>query len=330
MKILITGGSGYVGSMLTHQLSRHSRVEKIYVIDVKKPKFLWKENKKIRFINKNLIDDWEKDIEELPEIIIHLAFHIRRAFWPSRLKKNIFENRFGFEKLLTFAQNEEIRKVIVSSSIAVYGARRGNDPTKPFSEDDDLRESEYLYGIEKIEMEKIAENFFLKDKRKKMVILRLATISGPFAQKIYKKGGLLNFLKNISPLIPLISEKSLRQYVHEDDVIEVIKFLIFNDFSDNYLVLNVAPDDFLYFSQIANLLGKKVIRIPYNLAKMFFLFFWYFSLGKIPTAPGSVNSYVFPIRVSNERIKSLGFKFKYTAKDAFWADKGRYLKLLTP
>lgn len=330
MKIIITGGSGYIGSMLTNELSNHPDIELIYLIDIKDPKFLLKENKKVKFIKKNLVDDWESDVKESIDAIIHLAFHIRRPFLPWELKKHIYENKVGLEKVLDFASKNKVNKLIIASSIAVYGAKETNNPLKPFKEEDELKEDEYLYGKEKIEMEMMVKDFSQKNPETKIIILRLATVTGPFAQKIYKKGGLLKFLKNLTPIIPLTSKNSLRQYVHEDDAVSSIIFFLFKDFEDEFLIFNVAPDDFLYFEEIAKILNKKTITLGYSLAKILFKIFWYLSWGKIPTSPGSINSYSFPIVVSNEKIKKFGFQFKYSAKDAFLGKKGKYSKLLAP
>lgn len=329
MKILITGGSGYIGSMLVKELENDSRIEKIFVIDIQSPKILWQPNEKIIFLNKNLVDNWEQDIQEQIDVIVHAAFHIRRPFFQKQLQQHLWENDYGFRKVLDFAQKQKIPKIIVLSSIAVYGANKENSPQKPFHEDDELKEKEYLYGKEKIIMEKIASQFSLFNPSIKIIILRLASVTGPFAQKHFKKSGLLNFLKNIAPIIPLTSSSSLRQYVHEDDTVQAILFTIFNDFPSRLEIFNVAPPNFLYFKDLAKITNKKTIFIPYYLAKILFSLAWYLSFGKIPTAPGSINSYTFPIVVDGTKIEKYGFHYRFSSLEAFLGEKGKY-SLLSP
>jgi len=327
MKVLVTGGSGYLGSLIVKELSDHPEIDKIFVIDFRPPKILWKPGGKIYFIQKNLVQNWEEEVKDPIEAIVHSAFHIRRPYFFFKLKKHLWENSFGLEKILSFANERQVSKIIALSSIAVYGAYPSNDPSKPFKEEDPLREKDYLYGQEKILMEQKLKDFSKNNPDIKIVILRLGTVTGPFAQKHFKKGGLLNFLKNLAPIIPLTSSKALRQYVHEDDVIRAILFSLFTNFPSSYEVFNVAPPSFIYFSDIAKLLGKKTIFLPYNLAKILFFLAWHLSLGKIPTAPGSINSYSFPIVVDGSKITRFGFNYEYSSLEAFQAQKGKYLLL---
>jgi nucleoside-diphosphate-sugar epimerase len=314
--------------MLIYFLSQRKDVEKIYALDVAEPKFLWKPNEKIIFIRKNLVDNWENEIKNKIDVIFHLAFWIRRPFF--NLKKHLYENQYGFEKVLNFCEQHKIKKIIIASSIAVYGAKKENNIKKLFKETDPLKEDIYLYGKEKINMEKQAEIFSKKNKNIKIIILRLATVTGPFGQKIFKKEGLLKILKAFPFFIILSSNNSLRQYVHEDDVISAFLFFLDKDIKSNFEIFNIAPSSFLYFKDIAKILKKKIIKIPFLILKIIFRLFWYLSFGKIPTSPGSENSYTFPIVVDNSKIISLGFQFKYSSLEAFLANKGYFNKFIFP
>jgi len=328
MKVLITGASGYLGSMLTYFLSLKENIEKIYALDVKEPKFLWKPGEKIIFLKKNLVENWEEEIKNKIDAVFHLAFWIRRPFF--NLQKHLYENSFGFEKLLNFCEGKDVKKLIIASSIAVYGANKENSEKKPFKEDDELREKIYLYGKEKIELEKQAQKFYEKNPHKEVIILRLVTVTGPFAQKYFRKSGLLKFMKEVTPFIFLSSENSLRQYVHEDDVISAFLFVLEKDFPQKFIIFNIAPSSFLYFKEIAKITKKKIIRIPYQFLKILFSLLWYFSLGKIPTAPGSENSYTFPIFCDGSKIEKYGFQYKFNSLDAFLGEKGFFENLFSP
>jgi len=328
MKVLVTGASGYIGSMLIYFLSLKENIEKIYALDVKEPNFLWKPGGKIIFIKKNLVENWEEEIKEKIDAAFHLAFWIRRPFF--NLQKHLYENSFGFEKFLNFCLKNDVEKIIIASSIAVYGANKENSEKRPFKEDDEPKERVYLYGKEKIEMEKKAKKFYEENLDKKVIILRLATVTGPFAQKYFKKSGLLKFMKELTPFIFLSSENSLRQYVHEDDVISAFLFVLEKDFPQKFEIFNIAPPSFLYFKEIAQITKKKIIKIPYKILKILFFLLWHLSLGKIPTAPGSENSYTFPIFCDGSKIEKYGFKYKFNSLDAFLGEKGFFEDLLSP
>lgn len=329
MKIFLTGASGYIGSQLVVSWLEDKNVEKIIALDVKEPRFLWKkDHPKIHFIQKNLADtNLLSELEKfLPvDVVVHAAYFIRTPYFKKAREYQERSNFTGAENVFDFAFKNEAKKLIHFSTVAAYGARAENELEKPFCEDDKLTESKIAYGRDKKIIEKnLAEVFEKHQPKTEVIILRVGSVSGPFLENIVKKTGLLKFMKGLTPVLPITSGKSARQYVHEDDVVSAVNFWLTHQTEPKIIPLNLASNGFFTFEEIAKILKKRTIKIPHVLAKIFFFLAWHLSLGKIPTPPGAINSYSYPIIVDGAKITKFGFAYKYNCIDALLAVKGKF------
>ena len=128
MKILITGGAGYIGTELVKALNIKSNVSEIIIYDN-----LWKNNYnlftqsnisrgKIRFIKAELLDSrqLEKALTDV-DVVYHLAAHVDSKL--INANHHLYEqiNNWGTAELVYAIERSNIKKVINASSIAVYG-----------------------------------------------------------------------------------------------------------------------------------------------------------------------------------------------------------------
>lgn len=128
MKILITGGAGYIGTELVKALNTKSNISEIIIYDN-----LWKNNYnlftqsnilrgKIRFIKAELLDSrqLEKALTDV-DIVYHLAAHVDSKL--INANHHLYEqiNNWGTAELVYAIERSNIKKVINASSIAVYG-----------------------------------------------------------------------------------------------------------------------------------------------------------------------------------------------------------------
>jgi len=323
MNILITGGAGYIGGMLINKLINDQKVSHIISIDLlPKPESI-KNNNKLTWVQADLATtDWKlKAVEQLPiDVIIHAAFKIRNPLGKTKLTgKN---NMDASNNIFHFCFENKINKLIHLSTVSSYGAKVENIG-KLLKEDSPLIENEAPYGYQK----KIIEenlNQIIKEKNPstEIFILRLNSVTGPLGQSLKSKFGLITFLKKLMPFIVETNPYWARQFVHENDVRDIIIKLIFNPLhSNNLSIYNIAPSSFLTAKDMANLLNKNVIKISPWMAKILFFLAWYLSLGKIPTRPDSVSGLVYPINVDGTRINEIGYSYQHTAREAFMAEK---------
>jgi len=338
MKIFITGAAGYIGGMLAELFLADERVTRVVALDMKdaRDKFP-KDNPKFSWINFNLGDDgWQEIVLKYgkPDVVVHCAYVIRQGFGKKREWQNKC-NLTAADKIFNFVFSNDIPRLIHFSTVASYGARPANTTDYWFKESDPFYEEKYLYGVDKKVIEEKLQIIYAGAKADlsagrrqgilpQVLIVRPCAISGPRGQFIFKRFGLLRMVKEGLPVIPLTGTKSARQFIHEDDVADIIFFLAEGNIKKEYEVFNIAPAGFFLLKDVARNIGKKTIRIPMWLGKLGFAFLWYVFRGAVPTVPAGINSYTYPIIVDGSKLNSFGYKYRFNCADALAANKGRY------
>lgn len=129
MKILVTGGAGYIGTTLVEQLNAREDVNAIYVLDnlsrVPLSFFLGREKlSKVRFIKGDILDSYVLDeLIGKVDVIYHLAAFVLS---PYSYEQNVqYEqiNRWGTLNIVRCIQQSKhrISRFIYLSSASVYG-----------------------------------------------------------------------------------------------------------------------------------------------------------------------------------------------------------------
>lgn len=343
--LFITGGAGYVGAMLVDQYARREDVEKIITLD-KEPETdltLKHPNKdKIIFLNLNTADAWEEKVKALtPDVVIHTAWQIRHMYGneATEWKWNID----GSDKVFEFAfSTPSVKKLIHFSTVASYGAFPDNTVDHFFKEEEGFRKSGYLYAEEKRICEEHLKERYTKAKSTgwsgQVFIIRPAAITGPRGRydRIrfglqsalsgnLKRGFINNIVLLLTSFVP-VTEKWLRQYIHEDDICDIVTLFTFNNLVGEYEVFNVSPPGEVVFGKdMAEAVGKKTLPIYPWMVRIAFFFFWHATRGKIPTSPGSWRGYSYPIAVDGGKLtKQYGYVYMYPSKEAFVKNEGRY------
>jgi len=317
MKILITGAAGYIGSMLVNKILKEEKDSFIIGIDLLSKKREWENERNLFWIKGDLaLNNWQEEVLKLgvPDIIVHSAFRIRNPFL--RVKAYERNNLAASKNVFEFAFQNNVSKLIYLSSVAAYGAFKENIG-KLLKESDPLLETKNPYGYQKKLVEEELLSLYKKYKPKtKTIVLRLNSVTGPYGQSLSSKFGLITFLKKILPFIIELNEKWARQFVHEEDVLSIIDLILKKEIQSEFIIFNVAPQEFLEVRRIARILNKKIIRVPVFLVKFLLFLLWPISFGKL-IPPQGINGLVYPINVDNSKLKKeLGFEYKYTPEEA--------------
>ena len=348
MKLLITGGSGYVGAMLADQFLSRPDVEKIIIVDKEPVPQILKDHRKfsnVLYIQSNLADiDWiERVRAEAPEVVIHTAWQIREMYgdqatqwkWNVDGSSNVFDFAFS---------NSFVKKLIHFSTVASYGAFKENKLNHFIKEYEPFLENEYLYGLEKKVVEENLQTKYThalaKGNVPQVFIIRPASITGPRGRYMRVKFGLQSVLsgqmkdtflhKAISLMVSFMpaTRTWCRQFIHEDDINDIVELFAFNDVKGTYDAFNACPPGPIVMAEtMARAVNKKPLYLPPTLIRIVFFFMRHLTLGRIPTSPGGWRTYSFPIVVDGTKLTDIhGYKYKYAPLDAFTKKEGRYMK----
>lgn len=340
--IFITGGAGYVGEMLCEQLSERTDVEAIVALDKEPQSEYSKAIPKLTYIESNMADDdWQKEVAKLnPDVVIHTAWQIRTMY--GEAAKQWRWNVEGSDNVFAFAFNTpSVRKLIYFSTASSYAAYVDNSLTHRFTEVEGFRDDEYLYAKEKKVTEDRLRTLYQSTKEEgghapQIFIVRPAAITGPRGRFMRIRFGLQSALQGnlkgnfVYKLVTLMTsfvpatKGWVRQFIHEDDVSDIVTKFAFEPFAFDYEVFNITPQgEPVYAPDMAEAVGKKIIPIYPWMARIAFFIFWHATRGKIPTAPGSWRFYSYPIVMSGAKL-AMVYECKYSSKEAFMYTDGRY------
>ena len=287
MKILITGGSGLLGSALTKKILKNN-IEVVHVTS----------NISSKYDVKNYFWNWEKN--EIDENcftgvshIVHLAgAGIAAKAWTKKRKEQIVKSRVLTTRLMLSKITEQslpISTFISASAVGIYGAQKSE---KIFNEEDEPFE-DFMGNCCK-QWENSVDKF---EKISRVIKLRLGVI-------LDKNYGALpriaNMVKN-GIGSPLGDGQQYMPWIHIEDAVNIFFNSIINEKISG--TFNVVSSDYITNSELTKKIGEvfnKKIWLP-NVPS-FVLKFLY----------GEMSDTILKgVKVSNEKLKEIELKLKY-------------------
>ena len=133
MKVLITGGAGYIGNELVYKLAGDKNIDEIVIYDnLNKGNYnLFTGIRKmphqnIRFIKGDILDGrkFRKALEGV-DVVYHLAANVTTPF--ADQNPHFFEqiNHWGTAEVCYSIEKSDVKKLIYLSSVSVYGSQSG-------------------------------------------------------------------------------------------------------------------------------------------------------------------------------------------------------------
>ena len=246
MKVLVTGGSGFLDTNLLNYLIQKKNYS-IFSIDKKKlnkatiSNYEKVNNFDLNLNSRNLIDILR---EINPDIIFNLAAEsqvLRSADNPlNTYKSNIFGSLNLFDSIRKLQINP---KIVHASTDKVYGI----SDNLPYQEDHELF-SNFTYDISKISADLIAQNYkeiYGLD----ITIFRSCNIYGPvdFNYDRLIPHIIKSYIKNKPPVFRS-NGKYLREYIYVDDLIKYLIMLTNN--KNKEFIFNLGSGDVLNVNEV--------------------------------------------------------------------------------
>jgi UDP-glucose 4-epimerase len=301
MRVLVTGGAGFIGSHLVDRLVRDGY--RVRVVDnlssgrVENIKHHL-ESRSVELIVGDLKDPQValRAVEGV-DTVLHFAANPEVRVSTTNPEIHFNENIVATFNLLEAMRKKGVKELVFASSSSVYGEPEEipvdeNAPIRPVS----------VYGASKAACEALI-HAYTKLYGIKAVVLRYANVVGPRLRHGVVWNLINKLLKNSTELEILGDGKQVRSYIYIDDAVEAT-ITAWRKTKTSYEVYNIASEDWITVDEVA----EEVIKAMglNNVKKI------YKPVLHGVGWPGDVKKIVLRI----DRIKRLGFEPMLRSRDA--------------
>lgn len=199
MRVLVTGGCGFIGRRLLAGLDQDvMNIDVHHKLDVREEDTL----------------SWVRDYD--PEIVFHLAAVHHVPWCREHPEETMSVNVDGTDALLS-ALGPSTKAVVLASSAAVYGWGE-----QPFFEDT-LPAPADVYGMSKVGAEQLLQGFSSRYPKARCVAARLFNVVGPGDRTPHIVPEMATSIARGVRQIPCGNTWPLRDYIHVDDVVDALR-----------------------------------------------------------------------------------------------------------
>ncbi len=253
---VITGGAGFIGSHLTDFLIDQNW--QVRVVDNLSTGRQENINSKADFFKLSIMDNIDSIFRDA-DYVFHLAALPQVQFSIDEPQKSNSINAEGTLNVLEIARRNKIKKVIFSSSCAVYG----DQEILPITETADIKPKS-PYGLQKYVGELYCQ-LYSSVYNLPTICLRYFNVYGPRQSDVGAYSSVIaNFLKQKKtnqPLTVVGKGQQTRDFVHVKDVVQANFKAVFCDV-DTGDSINIGSGQGYSVNQIAGFIGGPIHNLP--------------------------------------------------------------------
>ena len=315
MKLLVTGSTGFIGSILTRNLINEHDV--IALTSNKKYSRILKEVIYYQYDLTEPLDSLESSFSDV-EVIIHLASKVHDLSDKQNLHDYLNVNVEGTRKLLHAAKLNNVKRFIYISSIKVNG--EGTKAGVSYKESDEFCPSD-PYAISKMQCEELVK-LFCEENNIEYTIIRPPLVYGPGVKANFLK--LMIFVNKSLPL-PMKSIKNRRSFIYVKNLCDAISICITHEAAKNqtFVIKDFTlstPELIMKLAEVAN---KEIylFSFPIDILKLIALL-----IGKVKL----INRLTGSLEIDDTKIrKTLSWEPRFTLAEALSDTVNWYLKTKT-
>jgi UDP-glucose 4-epimerase len=304
-RVLVTGLGSFWGGRAAQALERADDVDVIIGLDTREPTV---ELERTEFVR---TDESYSILSRLVratqvDTIVHTFLVVDSSRVSGRQMHEI--NVIGTMNLFAAASQPEsrVRDVVVKSSTLVYGSTFA-DPV--WFTEDSRRSARPRHRVERtlLEVEGYVRDYATDNPGVAVSLLRFSNVLGEDIDTPITRALALPVVPSIFGFDPRL------QFVHEDDVVRAIMFVLDNGVDGTF---NVAGDGLVPWSEVAAICGKRLAPLPpfgRGLAASLL------SRVGVDLPPELVDLLTYGRGADNRRLKAAGFAYGYTSAGAIGA-----------
>ena len=321
MNYIIFGGSGFIGTHLIHNLNRIKKGDdRIYDLDIVMPgeegvvPGIVEKNDGIEYIRLDVRRPFDFKFTSTSEDIIFNLAAVHRT--PGHEDKEYFETNIrGAENVVAFAEKHGIKKMLFTSSIALYGA------AEELKFEDTLSTPNTPYGISKLVAEKIHIGWCEKEKDRELTIVRPGIVYGKG-----EHGNMTRLYNGIKGHYYFYAGRkdTVKACIYVKELVLFMKYRMIDHSITGYDVINCTFEPAYTIEQICeamkastDLQGYRIPKVPGGLLITAARLLGPIGGKKVGIHPDRVKKLMVSTNISGKKLKETNYEFHYSLKDSF-------------
>ena len=268
MKILVTGGCGFIGSNLVDELVKLGH--DVCVIDnlssTAHDQFYF--NEKVTYYHCSILDFYSVSLcfeQNKPEFVFHLAAEARIQNCVDNPSGALEINTMGTQMILDMSRQHKVKRVMLSSTSAIYGLNEALPQTENM-----VPNCLNMYSYSKLFSEglcKLYSDLYKLD----TVCFRYFNVYGPrqpirgsYAPVL----GVFSRQKKNNEVMTVVGDgMQTRDYIHVSDIVSANILAMNNTGPINGEILNVGTETSYSILDIINMIGGEYTHVPARLGE---------------------------------------------------------------